>query len=89
MPTVTFTPNLRRHVPCPTHNVPGDTVREVLENAFELAPQLRSYILDEQGEVRHHIVLFLNGSAVLDRKRLAEPIAPQETLHVYQALSGG
>jgi hypothetical protein len=34
-------------------------------------------------------VLFLNGKSVLDRRHLSEPICEHETLHVYQALSGG
>ena len=34
MPRVTFTPNLQRHVACPTVEVSGATVREVLDAVF-------------------------------------------------------
>ena len=41
MAKVVFTPNVQRHVACPEAEVPGCTVREVLDNVFATNPQAR------------------------------------------------
>ena len=89
MPTVTFTPNIQRHVNCPPSNVEGETVRQVLEAVFRENPRARAYILDEQGAVRQHMVVFVDGQQVRDRQRLTDPVAPTAEIYVAQALSGG
>ena len=89
MPRVVFTANLQRHVPCPPCSVPGATAREALENAFALVPKVRSYVLDDQGEVRHHMVVFVKGQACADRRGLSDAVAEGDEIVVMQALSGG
>jgi len=89
MPRVSFTANLQRHVPCPPCTVPGRTAREALENALASVPRLRGYILDEHGELRHHMVVFVNGQACADRRGLGDPVAEADEVAVMQALSGG
>ena len=89
MPRVTFTSNLRRLVDCPPAEVPGSTVGEVLEAVFARTPLLRGYIVDDQGALRRHVVVFVGGEAVRDRVRLTDPVAPGAEIAVMQALSGG
>jgi sulfur-carrier protein len=89
MPRVIFTSNLQRHVPCPPCTVPERTARETLENAFALAPRVRGYVLDEHGELRHHMVVFVNGRACADRCGLADSVSEGDEVVVMQALSGG
>lgn len=89
MPRVTFTENLRRHLPVPPVSVHGSTVREALDAVFEENGQLRGYILDDQGRLRKHVTIFLNGAMIRDRQRLSDPVAPNEEVFVFQALSGG
>lgn len=89
MPSVTFTANLRRHLDAPPAAVPGETVREALEAAFRGNPRLRGYLLDDQGRLRRHVQVFVDGEAVLDRDGLADPVGPAAELFVMQALSGG
>jgi hypothetical protein len=89
MPRVSFTKNLERHVECPARDVAGRTVKEVLEAYFAQHPRVRGYVLDEQGAVRKHMVLFVNGDQIDDRERLSDAIGPSDELHVMQALSGG
>jgi len=57
MVRVCFTPNLRRYVPCPSLNAPGDTVGEVLAHVFTLQPRLKSYVLDDQARLRRQRIL--------------------------------
>lgn len=89
MPSVSFTGNLQRHVSCPPCRSDGGTVREVLEGAFSLYPGLRGYVLDEHGELRFHMLVFVDGVPVADRRGLGDPVAEAGEVHVMQALSGG
>ncbi|UCE01468.1 MAG: MoaD/ThiS family protein [Candidatus Latescibacterota bacterium] len=89
MPRVVFTPNLERHVAAPSVDVPGRTVREVLEAVFASNTRLRGYVLDDQGFLRQHVVVFLNGEIVEDRRHLSDAVGESDELFVMQALSGG
>ena len=89
MATVSFTPNLERHVDCPTQEVSGATVREVLDRVFVENPRLRGYVVDEQGALRYHMLVFVDGQQISDRERLSDPVRPSSELYVMQALSGG
>jgi molybdopterin synthase sulfur carrier subunit len=89
MPTVTFTPNIQRHVSCPSTQVQGETVRQVLDTVFEGNPRARGYVLDDQGAVRPHMVVFVDGRQVRDRQHLSDPVLAEAEIYVAQALSGG
>ena len=89
MPKVSFTPNIQRHVSCPPAAVAGDTVAQALEAVFRGNPRARTYVLDEQGAVRPHMVVFVDGRQVLDRRALSDPVASNAEIYVAQALSGG
>lgn len=88
MPRVAFTSHLARHVDCPTEQVEGATVRDALERYLARYPKTRSYILDEQGELRPHVVVFVAGEQLQDRT-LRAPVADGAEIYVMQALSGG
>lgn len=89
MPRVEFTPNLRRHLDVPAVDVEAQTVREALDRVFADHPRLRGYIVDERGELRQHVVVFIDGQTVEDRRGLSDPLGPSSELFVMQALSGG
>ena len=87
--TVVFTPNLRRHVECATETVAGTTVREVLDAVFAENPRLRGYVLDDQGALRHHMNVFVDGEPIGDKQLLSDPVRSSSEVYVMQALSGG
>lgn len=89
MARVTFTPNIQRHIECPPASVEGSTVREVLDAALAGNERARSYFLDDQGAVRKHIAIFVNGAQALDRTHLSDPVPPDAEVYIAQALSGG
>lgn len=89
MPRIVFTPNLQRHVVCPPADVPGATVREALDAAFTANPRARGYVLDDQGELRPNLAVFVDGAQVRDRRRLSDPVGAAAEIYVMQALSGG
>jgi hypothetical protein len=89
MPTITFTPNIQRHVSCPPATVDGVTMGQALDAVFQANPRARAYVLDEQGAVRPHMVVFVNGRQVQDRRQLSDPVPANGEIYVAQALSGG
>lgn len=86
---MTFTAALERHLSAPPARVGGATVRDALEEVFRVNPRLRGYILDDQGRLRKHVMVFVDGEAVADRDGLGDRLAPSAKVFVMQALSGG
>lgn len=89
MPTIAFTPQLRRFTATPDVDSRATTLRTALEDAFVLNPTLRGYVLDDQGHLRANVVVFVDGRRSDDRVALAEPLAADAKVYVMQALSGG
>lgn len=89
VPHVSFTQNLQRHLAAPPCSATGTTVREVLDDVFRQNPRLRGYVLDDQGRLRKHVVVFIDGEMIADRASLSDPVEPSSELFVMQALSGG
>jgi sulfur-carrier protein len=89
MPTVEFAPALTRHVACPPQHVEADTLQAALERAFAAAPGLRSYVLDEQAQVRKHVAVFVNARMIASRTQLDMPLKADDKVMVIQALTGG
>jgi molybdopterin synthase sulfur carrier subunit len=89
MPSVAFAPALTRHVACAPQDVPPGTLAAVLDAAFTAAPALRGYVLDEQGAVRKHVAVFVNGEMIASRSDLTRPLQGTDRVHVIQALTGG
>jgi hypothetical protein len=89
MPTVEFTANLARQTAAPSCRVAGTTVAEALSAVFATQPALKSYVLDDQGAVRQHVVIFADGVAIKDRRGLSDTVREDSEIFVMQALSGG
>ena len=89
MPTVQFTPQLRRFLETPQVDSAASTLRAALEDAFAANPRLRGYVLDDQGAMRANVVAFIDGERCLERTQLDQPLKPDSTVYVLQALSGG
>jgi sulfur-carrier protein len=78
----------------PVHGDPevessATTLREALEAAIAVNPQLRGYVLDDQGHLRTNVVAFIDGRRCRDRVALDDPLRADSRVHVLQALSGG
>jgi len=89
MPLIICTQHLREVGPSQLEHVAGATVREALQSLSQRYPKLLSYVLDDQGEVRKHVAVFIGGelqnrAAVLDRQ-----VGDKEEIYLLQALSGG
>jgi sulfur-carrier protein len=89
MARVVFTQQLRRFTEVAEVETAATELRGALESAFGANARLRGYILDEQGHLRRHVVVFIDGRRVRDRVRLDDPVAATSDVYVLQALSGG
>ena len=90
MPTVKFTQALKRFYPKLTSfESEHASLSELLDFLEANYPGLPAYIVDEQGQLRKHVNIFLDGSMVKDREGLTDDIADIQEIYIMQALSGG
>jgi sulfur-carrier protein len=89
VPRLFFTSQLARFTATPEVETSATTLREALEAAFVINPQLRGYVLDDQGHLRANMVAFIDGRRCRERVALADPLRADSRVHVLQALSGG
>jgi sulfur-carrier protein len=87
--TVRFTESIQRHVQCPTREIAGVTLREVLEGYFAGNERARGYVLDDQGALRKHMAIFIDGRQVRDRVALTDSVDENAVVDLIQSLSGG
>jgi len=69
--------------------VEASTVGEVVRGLETLAPGIGFYICDERGRLRTHVNIFVGKQLIRDRRGLSDAVAPDDDVHVLQALSGG
>ena len=90
MPNVQFTRHLETHFPGLTSvDVEGGSLAEVVRALDEHRPGLAAYVVDDQGALRKHVVIFVNGQLLTDRLGLRDPVGPGDQVFIMQALSGG
>lgn len=63
----------------------GSTVAEVLRALEREHPGVAGWILDERGQIREHINVFVNR----EYGREETAVAPGDKLHILPAISGG
>ena len=69
----------------PWIEVEGATVRDVLRGLEDRHPRLAGWVRNEQGQVRQHVNVFVNG----ERATLEAGVSPEDRLHILPAISGG
>jgi hypothetical protein len=90
MAQVSFTRHLRRFFPTlDAVEVPGATVREIVDELERRHPGFASYVVDETGRLRRHVNIFVGDEPIRDRERLSDAVADTARVFIMQALSGG
>ncbi len=89
MPTIHVTKHLRRVAPERPVSVEAETLGAALDAYFITVPAARSYVLDDQGRLRRHVAVFVDGELLTDKNNLALKVAAGSEIYVMQALSGG
>jgi sulfur-carrier protein len=87
--SITFAAHLQRHVAIPAQTIEAATIGEAIDRACEAAPAMRHYVLDDQGNVRKHVAVFIDGEMLLPRTDMQRALREGASIHVIQALSGG
>lgn len=64
------------------------SVGEALDALWKLHPALRDRILNEQGQIRQHVNIFV-GSEDVKRKTGLETGLSSNEIHIFNAVSGG
>jgi molybdopterin synthase sulfur carrier subunit len=90
MPLVKFTYALEKFFPgIKAIPAEGNTLRQVLDEVEAKYPRIQNYLLDEQGHLRNHVNIFIDGSLISDRAGLSDAFTPNSEIYIIQALSGG
>ena len=90
MAVVKFTYALKRFFPdLKDIDVASADLPAVLEDLEKQFPGLRSYVVDEQGALRKHVNIFIDGELIEDRKQLSDAFQTNSEIYIMQALSGG
>jgi len=87
--TIAVTSHLQAVGPADPLERPGNTVGDVIATLDRDFPLLRGYILDDQGRVRRHIAVFVDGALRPRDTVLSEAVDDASEIYVFQALSGG
>jgi sulfur-carrier protein len=85
MPVVKLFANLRKLAGTKELSISGSTVAAVLNELVKRNPALDGIIL-ENGELRPHVIITLNGHNVAD---IATQVAEQDVLAVFPPIAGG
>ena len=90
MAVIKFTRHLNRYYPSlgPV-NIDQPTLRGVLDDVNKQFPGIIDYILDEQGNIRNHVHVFIGKEAIQDRSNTDIKVDKDSDIYVMQALSGG
>lgn len=67
----------------------GTTVGTVLENLFEVHPELRSSLTDDSGDLRRFVNVYLDGDDIRFGDGLSTPVADRQELQILPAVAGG
>jgi len=70
-------------------SVEGGSVREALDNLVGNYPELKAQIMDDQGEVRRFVNLFLNDQDVRFQGGPEAEIKDGDELSIIPAIAGG
>ncbi len=87
--SIAFTAHLKAVGPTRPQACAGATLAEMLDAVAADYPLLKDYVLDDQGRLRKHIAIFIDGALVPRESALHRPLDPAAEVYVFQALSGG
>ncbi|HTS44747.1 MAG TPA: MoaD/ThiS family protein [Puia sp.] len=90
MATVRFTYALKRFFP-DIKDMPakGNSLKEILNEIESRYPRIQNYLVDDQGKLREHVNIFIDGNLITDRAGLSDTFSQESEIYIMQALSGG
>lgn len=91
MQTIKFTQALKRFYPkLGDIEMDANNINEMLDVLDTQFKGIKNYIVDDQGVLRQHVNIFVNGKMLEDRNGLSDSISDEDCeIFIMQALSGG
>ena len=90
MPEVKFTHALKRFFPqLKDGESKAKSLSEIISEMDSKYSGLRNYVLDDQGSLRKHVNIFIDGQIIADRTGLSDSFDKDSEIFIIQALSGG
>ena len=90
MPKVKFTSALNRFFPdLKAIDVEADSIIETIEQIEQAYPGMKSFILEDSGQIRKHVNIFIGDQLIQSKSLLDYKIDDAEEIYIFQALSGG
>lgn len=90
MARIRFTSALTRFFPNLTEmEIHGNTVKEALLNVEKKYPGILNYLMEDNGQLRKHVNIFVGDELIKDRQTMKDEVSPKDELLIFQALSGG
>lgn len=90
MAIIKFTYALKRFYPdLKEIEIEAKNVNEVLEKINIKYSGIKNYLVDDQGMLRKHINVFVDGDLILDREKMTDVLNDKSEVFIMQALSGG
>ncbi len=90
MARIKFTSALRRFFPdLSDSEIQGTTVKETLRNIEIKYPGILNYLVEDDGQLRKHVNIFVKGDLINDRINLNDAVTELDEVIIFQALSGG
>ena len=69
--------------------VNGDTVQAVLDELFSAHPEIKNHLVEDSGELRNFVNIFINGEDIRHSGGLQSPIAENSDVRIIPSIAGG
>jgi molybdopterin synthase sulfur carrier subunit len=90
MPDIRIPVNLRKLTnDLEVVSVAGSTVGELLENLDKAFPGMAERLVDENGEVRRFVLIYVNDEDIRFLEGRATPVTERDSVSIVPALAGG
>lgn len=90
MAVIQFTNALKRFYPTLDElSIEVENVNEVLEKIENHFPGIKGYLMEDNGSLRQHINIFVDGELIEDRENQTDVLNKESEVFIMQALSGG
>jgi molybdopterin converting factor small subunit len=90
MVQVEFTSVLKNFFPTlQSETVEAANLKEVLKKLDGKYEGIAHYIVDETGKLREHVKIYIGGEPIPSSSSLDEPLANDDKIYIFQAISGG
>jgi molybdopterin converting factor small subunit len=85
MATINLRAPLKERAGTSSIDVSGSTVIEAISELEREVPAIRGYLMDEQGKIRRHVNVFVDG----EQAKSSDPLPESARIDIIQAITGG